>query len=139
MTSEKKSRLTIGCRAKILPNGNWGGGYGGYEVLLKERNSSGGFGVMILGKGVKNLEKEKSGIVENEVAWVEEEDMELINSDFDTNLNFIDWYRCHTYDFCPDCLDWFPDNGREDPKTGEDFRCPNKDCPSNNLEDYDIF
>lgn len=136
MTSKKKPRLTIGCRARILNKSSWREDIGAAEILLKERSSGGDFAVMVLGKGIKELEKEKSGVVVNEVAWVSEKDMELINRDFETNLDFMDWYDEHEEDFCPDCLGWFPNIGREDPKTGEDFKCPNKECPSNNPEDY---
>jgi len=137
MTSGKKQRLTIGCRARILKESSWYEDIGEQEILLKERSSGGDFAVIVLGKGVKELEKEKTGIVENEVAWVSERDMKLINRDFDTNLDFMDWYVEHEDDFCSDCLGWFPNNGREDPETGEDFKCPSKECPSNNPEDYD--
>jgi hypothetical protein len=138
MTSKKKPRLTIGCRARMLNTSHRS--YAGHEVLLKERNSNGDFAVMILGKNVKELEKEKSGIVENEIAWVSESALELVDKDFDTNLDFMDWYEQHENDFCPDCLAWFPGNSGfmgKDPKTGKYLKCPNKKCRSNNLEDYE--
>lgn len=135
MVSKKKSRLTIGCRARMLNTSHWGDDYAGREVLLKERSpGSGDFDVMILGKGVKELEREKSGIVTNEIAWVPESALELIDKDFDTNLDFMDWYTEHEDDFCPNCLAWFP--GYDEPQeSGEYLKCPNKECPSNNPED----
>ena len=154
MTEVNKLRLTVGCRARILTlekkpeqkgqnfdsnESDWRKDYGNREVLLKERSSSGGFSVMLLGSDVKDLEREKSGIVDDLMAWVPEGDLELINKDFGTNLDFMDWYEEHGDDFCSDCLGWFPNNGVQDPKTGEDFKCPNKACPSNHPEDYDVF
>jgi hypothetical protein len=142
MTSGKKSRLTIGCRAKILNGTRWGEDYGEYEVLLTERSPNSGFAAIVLCKGVKELEKEKSGIVENQVAWIPESALELIDGDFEANLDFMDWYEGHKDDFCGDCGAWFPGNDGltgKDPKTGEYLKCPNKDCPSNNLEDYEYF
>jgi hypothetical protein len=58
------------------------------------------------------------------MAWIPEEDMKLINADFDTNLDFMDWYQEHEGDFCPDCGAWFPDRGRIDPSTDKEFECP---------------
>jgi len=85
---------------------------------------------MVLGKGTNvELKKEDSGTVINQVAWVDEEELDHINSDFDTNLDFMDWYQEHEDDFCGDCGAWFPDNGRYDPITKEDFICPNRECP----------
>jgi len=128
-----KHRLTIGMRARILtlqekPKKNrhdasfWCEEYGGRDVLLTERNSSGSFAAMVLGKGVTKLEKEKTGIVANEVAWVDEDDLILVGRDFDANLDFIDWYKEHEYDFCPDCLAWRPENEFDE-------QCPNEKCP----------
>ena len=85
---------------------------------------------MVLGKGTNvELKKEDSGTVINQVAWVDEEELDHINSDFDANLDFMDWYQEHEDDFCGDCGVWFPDNGKIDPATDEDHVCPNKECP----------
>lgn len=141
----RKGRLTVGCRARILKlkekpkrkgpeytsnEDYWRKIYGGHEVLLKTRSSS-GFDVMVLGKGVKKLKKEAPNTVINEVAWVSEEDMELVDKDFDINLDFMDWYQDHEEDFCPDCLAWYPDRYKPNAV------CPNEKCPSNHLEDYE--
>jgi len=135
---KSKDRLTVGCRARILTlkekpknipdnciDHTWRQDYGGCEVLLTERSLD-SFDVMLLGKDVKVLEREKSGIVTNEMAWVPESDMVSIDRDFDTNLDFIDWYKQHEDEFCPACGSWFPDRGRL--IDGQDAICPNKEC-----------
>ena len=127
----KKQRLTIGCRARILTlkekpkqtsvdghymnESSWRRDYGGREVLLAERTSgSGDFSVMLLGKGVKELKRKDPNTIVNQMAWVSEEDMVWVNSDFNTNLDFIDWYQENEEEFCPDCGAWFPENGLDD-------------------------
>ncbi len=134
---EKKLRLTIGCRARIITieekpkqtgpgfcsnEDSWRSGYGGREVLLKERSRQ-SFSVMLLGEGIKTLEKEKAGIVADEMAWIDEDDLELVDMDFDTNLDYMDWYQEHEDEFCFDCGAWFPENGRDGAS------CPNQKCP----------
>jgi hypothetical protein len=126
-------RLTIGmrCRFKVAwaATHSWSE-YAGHECLLQERSSTGGFSVMVLGEG-KNVElkKEDPTTVVNQVAWVNEEELEHINSDFGTNLDFMDWYQEHEEDFCGDCGAWFPNSGGIDPATDEDYVCPNRECP----------
>ena len=134
----KKRRLTVGHRARILTlkekpkrtgpgyyhnEHDWRKDFGGRHVLLTERGCS-GFAVMLIGKGVKKLWRRDSRTITNQMAWVPEEDMELINSDFDTNLDFMDWYEAHARDFCPECRAWFPDRGRVIPGTDKDYKCP---------------
>ncbi len=134
---KKKQRLTVGCRAHIITieekpkqtgpgfYGNeesWREDYGGREVLLVER-SHGTFDVMLLGKGVKELKKKDPHTVVDKMAWIDEEDMVLVDSDFDTNLDFIDWYQEHEDEFCPDCGAWFPKQKMDEAS------CPNQKCP----------
>lgn len=116
-------RLTVGMRAKFKKDTaesyTWSD-CAGYECLLEERSGK-SFSVMILGQ--KELKKEDPKTVLNQVAWVNEEDLEFVDDDFRTNLDFIDWYQEHEEDFCPDCGAWFPGNGLED------AQCPNEKCP----------
>lgn len=120
-------KLTIGMRCKFKPESHWAKDWDwtGREVLLESRSQS-SFSVIVLGQ--KELKKRDPKTVENEVAWVDEDDLEFVNADFETNLSFMDWYQEHKEDFCGDCGAWFPNNGRLDPKTDEDYVCPNKDC-----------
>jgi hypothetical protein len=142
----KPRRLTIGMRCRIktlkeIPSRNgkngfysnedhWRAEYGGQHVLLKER--SGGFSVMLIGKKYTNeriLPKETTGVIENEMAWISENDLIFVNADFDINLDYMDWYQENEDNFCGDCGEWFPNRGSTDPKTGKNYRCPNKKCP----------
>jgi hypothetical protein len=125
-------RLTIGMRCKFKKAGegehHWRE-YSERECLLTER-SHGSFAVMILGKGTNvELKKESSETVDNQVAWVDEEELDHIDSDFEANLDFIDWYKNHDYDFCGDCGGWFPNHDKIDPVTDEEHICPNEKCP----------
>jgi len=126
-------RLTIGmrCRFKSMKakEHSWSE-YADHEALLIKRTSGGDFSVMVLREG-KNIElkKKDSKTVVNQVAWVDEDDLDFVNANFDTNLDFIDWYQENEEDFCGDCGEWFPNNGGINPVTGEDYLCPNEDCP----------
>ena len=134
----KKQRLTVGHRARILPpksnnkdnlqchDGFWRKTYAGHEILLLERvHGAGEFSVMVLKKGTNVLLKKRNGsIVEDQVAWVPETDLELVDTNLEANLNFIDWYQLNEDKFCPDCGRWFPNNGLQG------HSCPNKKCPS---------
>jgi hypothetical protein len=123
-----KKRLTLGYRCRILPapaEGHSWEEYAGHDVLLTER-SNGSFSCMVLGQ--KELKKEDSKTVINQVAWVDEDEMEFVNADLETNMEFIDWYQEHEEEFCGDCGTWFPDNGGCDPETKEDCVCPNEKC-----------
>jgi len=93
----KKRRLTVGYRARIIPLDNklkrgkissWRRNYGGREVLLTER-SNGSFSVLLIGESATEGPK----TVEGEMAWIPEEDLEFVNDDLDTNIDFIDWYQ----------------------------------------------
>jgi hypothetical protein len=130
----KNKKLTIGMRCRFIPEKAkkhaWGE-FAGHECLLEER-SSGSFSVMVLGKGRNvKLKKKTHETVINQVAWVDEDELEHVDSKFTANLDFIDWYQENEEHFCGDCGHWHPDNGRYDPKTKEDYLCPNKKCPGN--------
>jgi hypothetical protein len=141
-----KTRLTVGCRARILTlkeklkqegpkfpaNENfWRKQYGGHEVLLIERCTNGDFSALVLGKEVKELKKEDHRTVIDSIAWVSEDDLKLVDQNFNANLDFIDWYQEHEDEFCPDCGVWFPENSLTD----DDVQCPNKECPGYHLKE----
>jgi len=137
----EKKRLTVGCRARILPPGpknkkdkrhfekSWCDNYPNREVLLIERSLGGNFAVLLLISGENvPLTQGAKNVVDNQVAWISEEDMELVDADFNTNLDFIDWYQEHEECYCPDCGEW--GGGEISSIDYFDFECPNKKCPS---------
>ena len=133
---KKTRKLTIGMRARFKDNTSWTDEYHkeyrGKECLLEER-SNGSFSVHILGQ--KKLIKKDPNTITGGVAWVDEECLEFVDAKFKANLEFMDWYQEHEDEFCGDCGAWFPDNGRMDGKTGDDYRCPNEKCPGNKHAD----
>ena len=115
-------RLTIGCRVKLNPKvkSTWDW-LNGHDLLLTERLGK-EFAAIVLKKGVSMGLTEKPGmIIDNEVAWLSENELVLINADFDTNLNFIDWYQEHQADECPDCVEFGEENVKICSKCGYKF------------------
>ena len=130
-------RLTIGMRARFKPDSRYAKEYGceagGNEVLLQERSSGGDFSVMILGQ--KELKKKDSTTVDNQLAWVEEDALEFVDADFETNLDFMDWYQANEDNFCGDCGVWRPWEDLEDPHAEfEETLCPNEKCPGRKMD-----
>jgi hypothetical protein len=129
-------RLTVGMRCRIKPSSSW---YNDAETeineVLLEKRSQDTFS--FLGLGQKELKKEDPQTCTGGGAWIHENDLEWINSDFETNLEFMDWYQEHEDEFCGDCGAWFPDNGRSEEIDGrwENVRCPNDKCPGNKHAD----
>jgi len=119
-------KLTIGMRCCIKPSTSWHHKDGDNEVLLQERS---GDSFSFLRLGQQELKKEDPQTVAGGGAWIDEDDLEFVNAKFKANLDFMDWYQGHENDFCADCGVWFPDRGRLDPKTDEDYVCPNENCP----------
>lgn len=130
-----EKRLTIGMRCRFRPKRSSWKEYTGHECLLQERSGK-EFSVMVLAKG-KNvrLEKEKTGVVINQVAWVAPGDLEYVDSKFKSNLDFMDWYEEHEEDFCGDCGAWFPGYSMAGEEGFEEARCPNEKCPGNLFAD----
>lgn len=135
-TEEKQRHLTVGNRARILrvnekpkqdnrnDGGSWRREYGGREVLLTEISTGRRFAAIILGKGVTKLGKKDPKTVEGRAAWISEDDLKLVDSNFDINLDFIGWYANNEDNFCPKCSTWFPNRGRCKPSTTEEYECP---------------
>lgn len=109
----KQHRLTVGCRVRIktlkekpakrgrsveASESYWRRTDGGHEAILLERTNDYGeyaaFSFISLAKGTKKLKKD-SKIIVGGGAWIPEDDMVLVDSDFDANLDFIDWYNNH--------------------------------------------
>ncbi len=102
-----KRRLTVGFKARLKEHHRTKRSTGydmsdvcGMEVLLTERSNSGSFAILILNeKGVTKYKK-SCKIIHDSLAWVEEGDLEFINDDVNTNLDFIDWYEDHECSKC---------------------------------------
>ena len=130
-------KLTIGYRCRIKSTSSWNKnwGYGDREVLLQER-SGGEFSVLVLKKG-ENVPLDKHWeTVDNSIAWLTEDDLELVDKKIATNIKFMDWYEEHEEEFCPDCGYWEEgafnsDDEAEskwfDKKSG-DYLCPKCGC-----------
>lgn len=96
-------RLTLGYRARIKPTSSWKDhGYANREVILTKR-SAGDWAVMVLKEGVNVPLDHHWKTVDDEVAWIHEDDLDLVDKDIDTNIQFMDWYHENEEDFCPDC------------------------------------
>ena len=97
--------LTSGYRARIKPTSSWAKNwnYGNHEVILTERSSNNDFSVMVLKEGVKVPLDHHWETVCDEVAWIHESNLDLVDKDIDTNIRFINWWHEHEEDFCPDC------------------------------------
>ena len=99
------SKLTIGYRVRIkyreTDSLNL---YEGHEAILTERSRGcPEFSVLVLREG-KNIPLERNGkTVINELAWLHEDDLELIDTNIEENIKFFDWYAEAEDYLCPDC------------------------------------
>lgn len=100
---DREMKLTVGCRARLKPDSksNWLLTLGKSDVLLTERAGD-EFAALVLKENTGEL-KEDIKLIENEVAWLSERDLELVNMDFANNMRFIDWYQEAKESECPDC------------------------------------
>jgi len=124
---DKNMKLTIGCRAALKKGSHWAKDYGaGRHVLIRERSGT-DFAAFVLPKGFTGKLEKDIKLFDNSVAWIGEEELELVDVDFATNLSVMDWYREVEDDICGDCCETF---------LNEEGECSNSECPSNHLEDY---
>ena len=124
----KSKKLTIGCRARMLSNDHFKE-YKGYEVILTQRSSGyGSFCALVINPKYngKPLPIKTTGVIENSIAWIHEQNLKLIDSNFNHNITFMDWYACAEDEFCGDCGEYIGDYW-----VGSN--CPNPKCPGNNL------
>jgi len=122
-------RLTVGYRCRIKPEGPWGlkDGYAGHEVILTERSRK-EFSVLVLKKGKDIPLNRVDGIVVNCIAWLDEDELEFVDKNIDTNIRFIDWYaEIEEYE-CPDCGHLCHEEYMADLDRDDDFECPKCDC-----------
>lgn len=98
--SIKPDRLTVGMRARIKGGNHSWKCYAGRECLLVQISYPGNFSVVVLPKGEKVPLRKKDSTISNAVSWVPEENLEWIDSDFEKNFEFIEWYVENEYELC---------------------------------------
>lgn len=104
-----KQTLTVGFRARLK---NRKEDYYGHDVLLHERTSHGRFSVMVLSKdsdSVVTVDRKsvkapfrKTHVIA-QMAWIDQKHLELVDTNLEENLTFMDWYTDHSDDICPKC------------------------------------
>ena len=98
--NRKKNHMMVGHCAKIKENSNFPE-YAGYNVILTER-SGGQFSAIVLAENSSVYELNENSY-ENEIAWLDEEDLEIVNIDTNRNMEFVRWYEDTKDNICPDC------------------------------------
>ena len=131
MKRDKAMRITVGCRCAFKETSRWAKGKfrdfePGRQCLVEKRDGS-DLAVFVLPKGFTGKITKDITLHDNSVAWVDEDDLILIDRDYATNLDFLDWFAEIKEDICGDC-------GKH--MTDEEGICPDPECPGNNLEDY---
>jgi hypothetical protein len=88
------ARIAVGCRCRIKARGQWKE-FWGQECIITERSGQ-DFGFIPL---EQNPEMEMGGSVEyDQCAWIQEDQLELLDMNFDKNLPFIDWVEQYEYE-----------------------------------------
>jgi len=120
-------RLILGYRCVIKPDSCWGRYYSNHEILLSERSHI-QFGAIVLKKGKCVPLDRVDGTVVDSIAWLKEDDMELVDKCIDTNIRFVDWYaKIEEYE-CPDCSHLCYEEYMADLDRDDDFECPKCGC-----------
>jgi len=104
---KKSIKPTIGCRCRILAGTSWKE-YKNQECILAERSGSGDFSFILLENHPKLVMD--GSVYYNQCAWITEDQLEVIDTDFARNIPFIDWVNENEDNFCPDCLTWLDGN-----------------------------
>lgn len=97
--SIKPDRLTVGMRARIKDGNHSWKCYANRECLLVQISYPGMFSIIVLPKGKKILLQKRKSTIANAVAWVSEDNLEWVDSDFKKNFDFIEWYVDNEYEF----------------------------------------
>jgi len=121
---DKNARITVGCRCAFKKDSDWAKSWfePGRHCIIEKRDGS-DFAVFVLSKGFTGPLKRDILLYDNDVAWVPENDLELVDRNYPVNLDFLDWYQEIKEDICGDCCEAFYDHKRN--------RCPNPNCPGN--------
>lgn len=105
--AEESTRITLGYRCRFKKDSKQWEEYRGYECIPTERDN-GEFEVLVLKKGTNVALDKEDPPYENQVAWVDEKDLEIVDRNISTNMAFVDWLQEHQDDFCPDCGGFTP-------------------------------
>jgi hypothetical protein len=101
---DKNEVLTIGYRAYLKASSSWAKHFEeGRHVLLQERDC-GEFSCIVLPKGFTGKIEKKISLGRDEIAWVNEEDLVLVDKNLAENFEFMEWYAEAKEDQCPYCL-----------------------------------
>jgi len=100
---DNNTRLTVGCRASLKEGAHWAKIFEpGRHVILLERDSD-NFTALVLRKRFVGKLTLDIKLTYSTVAWINENELKLVDTSFNTNLNFIDWYNEVKQDECPAC------------------------------------
>jgi hypothetical protein len=126
---DKNARITVGCRCAFKEDSSWAKDWlePGRHCLIEKRSGGDDFAVFILPKGFTDKLTKDITLHDNSVAWVHMDELELVDRDYATNLDFMDWFEEVKEDICADCGKHF---------YNKDGECPDPKCPGNNIEDY---
>ena len=101
---DKQVRLTVGFRAKLKEGTHWAEDFEpGRHVILGERSNE-SFSVLVLAKGFTGKLVHDIKLWCNSVAWIDEEDLQLVDMNLADNLSFFDWYEEVQGKICPGCF-----------------------------------
>lgn len=98
--NRKGNHMMVGYCAKIKEKSNFPE-YTGYNVILNERSGS-QFSAIVLAKNSSVYELNENSH-ENEIAWLDEEELEIVNTNIKRNMKFVRWYEDNKENNCPLC------------------------------------
>jgi hypothetical protein len=115
---DKQLVPTTGCRC-LLKKGHWNPEGKLRHVLLCERSSNGDFSVLALEEGYTGPLKEDVSIVAGKSAWVDADELEVVDFRLKDNFGFIDWYSEVEEDVCPHCYNHIVEYEKKCPGCGK--------------------
>lgn len=99
-------RMTVGYKCRFKKKCEQGKQWGnGDDFILETRSrGSGDFSVIFIDPNANMIVRNWKD-VHGSLAWVDEDDMELVNTDINTNIRYIDWWSVKETEVCCDCGD----------------------------------
>jgi len=100
---DKNEKLTVGYRAAFKASSGWAEHFEeGRQLLLSARDNE-EFNALVLRKNFTGEITRDLSICVDEVAWIREDELILVDKEVAKNLDFIDWYAEVAEDMCPHC------------------------------------